>query len=337
MHNPKPGGYQYDVTHERTGKTCVRPANGYRYPEHRMKELIAEKRILFGDDDTQIVQIKEYLEEYEGKLASVVVLDSRAGANELEGLFGERKVFTNPKPVSLLSDIFGYCLEPGDVALDFFAGSGTTAQAVVELNVFDGGARRFILVQLPEAVAGKQDFSTIAQITRERVRRVAIRTKKAQQEEDSQRGLFSDGAAKVMIDAGFRAYKLAASNFKLWSVEPNELGRLAEQVEAFTEPLVPGASKEAVLHELILKGGLPLTAEIKPLTLAGTTVHGVEDGRLLICLADPVPEKALRAMLKLPKLPQIVICLDHAFGNNDQLLTNIALEMKDRGVDFRTV
>ena len=146
VHNPKPGGYQYDVTHERTGKTCVRPANGYRYPEHRMKELIAEKRILFGDDDTQIVQIKEYLEEYEGKLASVVVLDSRAGANELEGLFGERKVFTNPKPVSLLSDIFGYCLEPGDVALDFFAGSGTTAQAVVELNVFDGGARRFILV-----------------------------------------------------------------------------------------------------------------------------------------------------------------------------------------------
>jgi adenine-specific DNA-methyltransferase len=103
VHNPKPGGYKYDVLHKTTGKICVPPANGYRFPPETMENLLKTEKILFGDDETQIIQIKEYLKDFDGKLSSVVALDSRTGSNSLESLFQERKVFTNPKPVELLS------------------------------------------------------------------------------------------------------------------------------------------------------------------------------------------------------------------------------------------
>jgi len=82
VHNPKPGGYIYDLIHPATGKVCTAPVNGYRYPEERLKELVGDGRIIFGEDETQIIQIKEYLDDYQDKLGSVMTLDSRAGANE---------------------------------------------------------------------------------------------------------------------------------------------------------------------------------------------------------------------------------------------------------------
>ena len=109
VHNPKPGGYKYDVIHPETKKVCNPPVNGYRYPKDRMNELIEQDRILFGEDETQIIQIKEYLENYEGKLSSVVHLDSRTGSNELNTLFGVQKLFPNPKPVFSSEEHFRVC------------------------------------------------------------------------------------------------------------------------------------------------------------------------------------------------------------------------------------
>ena len=103
-----------------TGKVCVAPVNGYRYPKDRMDELIAADRILYGDDEAQIIQIKYAYEDYEGKLSSVIQLDSRAGANELNDLFDVQKLFSNPKPVVLLRDLFEFLLAPGDMCNGFF-------------------------------------------------------------------------------------------------------------------------------------------------------------------------------------------------------------------------
>ena len=180
VHNPKPGGYKYDVIHPVTKRVCIPPVNGYRHPKDSMNELIDKGKILFGEDETQIIQIKEYLEDYEEKLSSVINLDSRTGSNELTALFGGSKIFTNPKPVLLLKEVFSYCLDSTDMVLDFFGGSGATGQAVMELNEEDGGDRKFILVQLPELTdanseAYKAGYHRISDITIERNRRVVDR------------------------------------------------------------------------------------------------------------------------------------------------------------------
>ena len=163
VHNPKPGGYEYNVIHP-NGKVCVSPANGYRYPKETMNSLLKEERILFGRDEKQVIQIKEYLENFEAKLSSVIQLDSRIASNRLQSLFPKQsKVFPNPKPVELLSEILGFVTCENDIILDSFAGSGTTAHAVLALNQEDGGNRKFILVEM-------EDYADT--LTAERVRRV---------------------------------------------------------------------------------------------------------------------------------------------------------------------
>ncbi|WP_025321800.1 site-specific DNA-methyltransferase [Deferrisoma camini] len=148
VHNPGKEGYRYDVIHPKTGKPCVQPARGYRFPKETMERLLASGKIIFGEDETQIVQIKEYLRDYTGGLKAVVELDSRVAANSIEALFGSREIFRNPKPVELLSNFFSFITATGSVVLDFFAGSGTTGHAVINLNREDGGRRKFILVEM---------------------------------------------------------------------------------------------------------------------------------------------------------------------------------------------
>jgi adenine-specific DNA-methyltransferase len=164
VHNPGREGYRYDVIHPITRKPCKQPLMGYRFPEETMKDLIADGKILFGDDETKIIELKLYAWEYKDKLASVVTLDGRLGAYELRQLFPEKKkVFDNPKPLQLLSHLLGFLVGPEDIVLDSFAGSGTTAHALLKINRKDSGNRRFILIEC-------EDYAD--SITAERVRRV---------------------------------------------------------------------------------------------------------------------------------------------------------------------
>ena len=148
VRNPGKEGYRYDIIHPVTGKPCKQPARGYRFPEETMRKLLEDDKIIFGSDETQIVQIKEYLRDYAGDLKGLVELDGRAGANALEALFGSREVFRNPKPAELLVNLLGFVVPGGENVLDFFAGSGTTGHAVIDLNRSDGGRRKFILVEM---------------------------------------------------------------------------------------------------------------------------------------------------------------------------------------------
>ena len=148
VHNPGREGYRYDVVHPKTGRPCVQPARGYRFPQETMEKLLESDKIIFGDDETQIIQIKEYLRDYDGGLKGLVELDSRVGANALEALFGSREVFKNPKPVELLANLLGFVLAEDQMVLDFLAGSGTTGHAVVNLNRDDRGRRKYLLVEI---------------------------------------------------------------------------------------------------------------------------------------------------------------------------------------------
>jgi len=166
VHNPGRDGYFYPVVHPKTKKVCKPPARGYRFPQETMKKLIAEKKIIFGKDETQIVQIKTYLRDYVGALKSVIDIDSRTGANTLAKLFGDRNVFRNPKPVDLIEILLDFSTSKDSLILDAFAGSGTTAHAVLSLNKKDKGRRRFILVE-----EGRGEDKFCRTLTAERVKR----------------------------------------------------------------------------------------------------------------------------------------------------------------------
>jgi adenine-specific DNA-methyltransferase len=328
VHNPKPGGYKYDVLHKTTGKICVPPANGYRFPPETMENLLKTEKILFGDDETQIIQIKEYLKDFDGKLSSVVALDSRTGSNSLESLFQERKVFTNPKPVELLSDILDFYLDDESLIIDFFAGSGTLAQAVFEMNKRDEGKRKFLLVQLPEPVESGS-YKTIAHICRERIRR-------AGQNAVSQQELLEP---RPQPDLGFRSFRLTTSNFKTWNADYQlpDSESLSKQLRLHTDHVLPDRSQQDILFELLLKAGYSLTAPIREIRVADHGAFSISDGNLIICLESPIAIETLRAITALKPKPVQVICLDHAFQGNDQLKTNIVLEMESLGIQFHTV
>lgn len=150
VHNPGKEGYRYDIIHPVTGKPCKEPLLGYRFPESTMNKMIKEGRIIFGKDEDKLVEIKVYAKDYEQKLSSVMILDGRSGTNEIKELFDDVKVFNNPKAVRMLTDIFSFVCREDDFVLDFFSGSGSSADAVMQLNLEDNGNRKFICVQIDE-------------------------------------------------------------------------------------------------------------------------------------------------------------------------------------------
>ena len=115
-----------------------------------MEKLLDGDKIIFGNDETQIIQIKEYLHDYDGSLKGLIELDSRVGANALASLFGSREVFKNPKPVELIANLLDFVAMPNQSILDFLAGSGTTGHAVIDLNRADDGRRQYVLVEMAD-------------------------------------------------------------------------------------------------------------------------------------------------------------------------------------------
>ncbi len=170
VHNPGREGYRYDIPHPETNKPTKQPLMGYRFPEATMQELLTQKKILFGNDENKIIELKVYAHEYEDKLASVFELDGRLGAYDLKELFG-KVPFKNPKPVQLLTHILPFVTSNSDIILDSFAGSGTTLHAVMELNNEDGGTRQCNLVQMKEDTTDEPGKNVCKDITRERVKR----------------------------------------------------------------------------------------------------------------------------------------------------------------------
>ena len=149
---------------------------GYRFPEESMRLLIAQDRIIYGEDENKIIELKQYLRDYEDKLSSVISLDGRSGANIIRSLFDNVNVFKNPKTPYILEEILSFVIGDNDIVLDFFSGSATTAHAIMNMNVFDNGNRTYIMVQLPELIkkdseGAKAGYRTIDQIGMERILR----------------------------------------------------------------------------------------------------------------------------------------------------------------------
>lgn len=250
----------------------------------------------------------------------------------LAGLFQGKDIFDNPKPHQLIQAfIKAVSYQDNDsIVLDFFAGSGTTAEAVMSLNAEDGGSRKFICVQLPENLSEEKaddkiaiDFCdslqmprTIAEISKERIRCAA---QKIAEEQNGHMDLDCNGK----LDLGFKVFKLAQSNFKEWQSDlekTKENGDLAQQLTNHIDRLNPASSDEDIVYELLLKCGRTLTTAIEKIVVEGVEVFSVEEGRFLICVDKNLTEKAINAMAQLN--PQEVVCLDACFNDNDQLKAN---------------
>jgi len=297
---------------------------------------VDEKRIWFGQKGDSRPRLKQFLSETEGMTTWTWWTNEEVGHNqeatkELNDLLAQADVFDNPKPSRLIRRMLQIATSKGssDLILDFFAGSGTTAQAVLDLNKQDGGNRKFILVQLPEPTERK-DYPTIADITKERVRRVIKKLN-----EDDAGKLDLEGVNQQ--DRGFRVFKLAESNFKPWNAEvPHDATALEKQLELHVEHIREGRTAADLLYEILLKSGFPLTTPVETLTLAGKTVHSVAGGALFICLERELTLQLIRAMAE--KKPERVVCLDEGFAGNDQLKANAVQIFKTKGViSFRTV
>lgn len=169
VHNPGKEGYRYDIIHPVTQKPCKQPLMGYRFPESTMQELLDNGKILFGDNEDKIVELKVYAKDYVDKLPSWIELDGRLGAYDLRELFGKVPL-KNPKPVQLIEHILPFVTKSDDIILDSFAGSGTTMHAVMQLNNSDNGNRSCVLVQMTEASESEPDKNICRDVTRERVK-----------------------------------------------------------------------------------------------------------------------------------------------------------------------
>jgi len=246
------------------------------------------------------------------------------------GKEGDTPFPNGKKPVQLIKRVLGLSSSSEDIVLDFFAGSGTTAHAVLEANRADGGTRRFILVQLPEPIEDPE-YKTVADVTKRRVSKVI-----ESMSNPAQGRLPIEGESPE--DLGFRFLRLATSNFNVWNATtdtttPDALG---QQLELHIDHIQKGRASEDLLYEILLKSGFPLTTPVETFGIEGKAVHSVANGAMLICLDLQLTHEAIKGIADLK--PERVVCLDEGFAGNDQLKTNAVLIMKSKGVTkFQTI
>jgi len=316
----------------------VLPKRQWWWSRERVFKALEDDELHFlRKGDGVSVSYKQYLRDQDGETRGqkpFSVIDrfyTQHGTEDLGRLFDGAVLAQFPKPVGLIRQLVALGI-PGsesDIVLDFFAGSGTTAQAVLDLNKQDGGSRKFILVQLPEPT-GREDYRTIADITKERVRRVITKLS----DEDAGKLDLDGGAAP---DRGFRVFKLAESNFKPWNAQvAHDAQALEEQLDMHVDHVREGRSNEDLLYEILLKSGFPLTTPVDAVPMAGETVYAVAGGALFICLERELTLEVIRTMAG--SRPERVVCLDEGFAGNDQLKANAVQIFKTKGVtSFKTV
>lgn len=333
----------YPIQNPTTGELHNPPAGrSWSVNSESMAQLLEENRIYWGSDGLGAPQLKRYLSEVQqGTVPTTWWSHEFAGHNdearkEIRALFDTTAVFDTPKPTRLLRRLLQVCTssETEDVVLDFFAGSGTTAHAVMAQNIEDGGNRRCISVQLPEPLAGNAlnsvlGITTIADISRERIRRAGAKIL----EEESAK---LDGRADS-LDVGFRAYKLVDTNFTKWRAdsglsEDELVGLFAELADSADDHARP----EALLIEVLLKLGFSLTEKIETVEVVGLSVFSVADGLVLAYLDEhnqPTLDQ-LRALVG--EEPERLVVLEDAFQGNDELKTNLVQECRSHNVDLWT-
>lgn len=353
----------YPVTNPHTGAEHTPPAGRcWGYSSDAMHQLIADNRIYWGKNNDGAPQLKRYLSEVQqGTVPTTWWPHEFAGHNdearkEIRDLFDTTAVFDTPKPTRVIKRLLQVCTTPNseDIILDFFAGSGTTAHAVMAQNAEDGGNRRFILVQLPEELQQKKgsaalEYSTVSAVTRERIRRAGQKVRKEYAEQIAQR------SADNPLDTGFRAFTLGDSCFKSWKVD-SSIGTadLDTLFNDLGDSLKPGAEAHQVLFELLLKAGYRLDETIVPFSFGYKEFFAIATG--VLAFTRPPTEDAAtipsledweKAINKFHEIygyePVQLIMIEDALSNKenhvnvDSLKLNLVQLAKQHGINREDV
>lgn len=299
-------------------------------------ERLHDNRIWFGPNGDGVPRIKRFLSELrnEGMTPTSLLFHkevghSQEGAKQVVELFDGKGYFDGPKPVRLIKRLLTIGnAKNNDIILDFFAGSGTTAHAISELNAEDGGNRRWICVQLGERTdekseAYKAGYRTIADIARERIRRAGAKIRADQADKLASRD--------VPLDLGFRAYRVDDSNFKQWNELVSDPEEIRQQALANLDPLEEGATDDDLLTELLLKRGVSPLAKIEQ----HDNFCFIPSEKLAICLVHSMTEELFATILATK--PSSVILLDRAFGGDINLKVNLLLQAERQGVEVEVV
>ena len=310
------------------GVKWIAPKGRYpRYSKDRLLELYHQGALYFNKNGG--VDRKTYLNEVRqgvtcGTLWSYDDVGHSHGNNEEFSDILGKGIFSDPKGLRLLSRIINLGSNKNDIILDFFAGSATTAHAVMQLNAQDEGKRQFIMVQLPEPTDSKSEahkagFNTIAEISKERIRRAGAK-------------IGTDNPDKN-IDTGFKVFKLSPSNFKQWqSHDEMTADEFIGQLAMFADsPLIENAVPIHVVYELLLRMGLKLTANIQEIN--GVYWIKCDTGNYAIVL-NKLDQDNMMTIIN--QKPRKTVMLDTVFETDSQK-SNVILQFKDAKLDLETI
>ena len=310
-----------------TGRIIEPPAGRcWRLSKKAFFERLQDHRIWFGSDGNSVPCIKRFLTElkYDGMAPTSILFykevgHSQEGAKEVVSLFGDKGVFDGPKPVRLLQRLITLAnLKDDSIVLDFFSGSATTAHALMKTNFEKGTDRKFILVQLPEAVSDKkkdQGYSTICEIGKERIRRAGKKILEEQAAKKDGNGLFDKETEQARLDVGFRVLKLDTSNMRDVYYTPEE----SSAATLFDDNIKPDRAPEDLLFQVMLECNLPLSAKIERKTIAGKEVFCVNGVYLIACFNEDVNETVITEVAK--RKPYYFIMRDSSLSS-DQVADN---------------
>lgn len=291
----------YKIENPNTGEKYLPPQGRcWRTEQSKYIELFDDKRIVFGTNGTSRPQLKVFYNDkkdfgevnrtwWDGNTFGT----STNGTKELQKLFNQSP-FTYPKPTTLVVALMKMATRNDDIILDFFSGSATTAHAVMQLNAEDGGNRKFIMVQLPEATAEvseafKAGYENIAEIGKERIRRAA----KKIQEDNTDNDLSN-------VDFGFRAFKLDSSNME--DVYYNPKGIDQRTLTNFKDNIKEDRNDKDLLYQVLLEMGLPISGKVNEETVNNKTIYRLNDNFLIACFDDDVDLETIKEITELKPL-----------------------------------
>ena len=334
------GGYKYDVHHPITGKICKIPDKGFRYPEKTMRDMIKNGEIMFGDDETTLIKPKKRLENAKDVLRSVIYEDGRSSTKQFEALMA-RDIFQNPKSTTILSRLFNFVVEDGDIVMDFFSGSASTAECIMNLNEKKHSNIHYILVQIPESIdkvlltakdkakktaqnaikfldsIGKPH--TICEIGKERIRRAGKKIK-----EDSP-------LTTQDLDTGFRVLKLDSNNMEDIYYTPKDISQA--NLFSLVDNVKSDRTAEDLLFQVMLELGATLDSKIETEVVAGKTIYNVADGYLVACFDNDVTDEVVTTIARMH--PLYAVLRDTSMAN-DSTATNFEQLFKTYSPDTVT-
>jgi adenine-specific DNA-methyltransferase len=315
--------------------TIVYPKRQWLWGEERAMEASKNGELEFikSKDGSWSVHTKQYLKESNGEIRTgkpfSIVDDvySQHGTNEIINLFGNAQIFSFPKPTSLIKYLINVGISSNDgLILDFFSGSSTTADAIMQMNQNDNGKRKFILIQVPESTpkdseALKAGYKNICEIGKERIRRAALKIKEEKLQKATKDGMFAE--FKDSQDYGFRAYRLSDSNMQDVFYKPQDYKQ--SSLNLFSDNVKADRTSDDLLAQVMLDWGLPLSLKIDTKEIRGKQVFMVAENSLFACFDKGIDEDFAKDLAS--EKPLRVIFKDNAF-KDDTAKTNVKQLLK---------